>query len=770
MILGRIRSHGYFLAFFGALFVYFLWPLIVLKKTFILGDYGLQFFPWSHLYAEGLKRGQLPYWTPLMANGFPLVAEGQVGAYYPLNLLGFLLLPVEAAYTWGILLHFLLGGVGFYVYGQKIGLSKEASALSAVLFSFSSAYGGCFYNIVTVRVLTWLPYGLIALENIAAGKKPSFWTGLLSAFIAMMWTAGFPQMAVYALLYLSIYAAFKKSVFRCLAAFAMANLFALVLASPQLYATWQLIGQSTRSSGDAAFALWGSVPPPAALSLVFPEWGNFLRVSFYIGILPLFFALIGAATKKERAEKVHWGLAVIFFLLALGKYNPLYAFAVKTFSLTALRNPSKFLFFSTVSLAIAAGFGMQKALAGREEGKWKKIVGISAVFFALVPALASAVFHLYGDALRAYGARLALEIFASKSDPAHGVEHYWQIIGGMLDRLGPLVSPLNAWNLLALGWIALSVILFLRRTKGFKYAAAAMIGLDLVLFAHFYGAGFLGNIAKTDAVATQSVSEVLSLRPLSGGTLAEWSKGPEDELLAPNSNLLYLAPHAGGYSPLLLKRYYELTRDLGIVDASLGRRPMRLEVWQKERGLIDALGIETLISGEEIGLPGFESAGKAAGRRIYANKAALPPLVVMYDWKKLEDADQRLAYLKSERFHPASQAVVESDAPFQAHAGMDASLPLEWHKDEIGLSASVNAKERGLAVIRSAYYPAIKAKVDGAPQKIVPVNHAFSGVYLTQGVHRLHLFYDTSKNRAFELLSLLAWFALFISFWRLRSR
>ena len=70
-----LRRHSYFLFFYGSLFLIFLWPLILLKKTFLFGDYWLQFYPWSFYYAQALKSGHLPYWVREVACGFPMVAE-----------------------------------------------------------------------------------------------------------------------------------------------------------------------------------------------------------------------------------------------------------------------------------------------------------------------------------------------------------------------------------------------------------------------------------------------------------------------------------------------------------------------------------------------------------------------------------------------------------------------------------------------------------------------------------------------------------------------
>ncbi|MBI2094591.1 MAG: hypothetical protein HYT89_00275, partial [Candidatus Omnitrophica bacterium] len=88
-----LRPHAYFIFFYGLIFILFLWPLISLQKTFIGGDYWVQFYPWSRFFADSLKAGNWPYWTDRIGLGFPLIAEGQVAGYYPPNILSFIGLP-----------------------------------------------------------------------------------------------------------------------------------------------------------------------------------------------------------------------------------------------------------------------------------------------------------------------------------------------------------------------------------------------------------------------------------------------------------------------------------------------------------------------------------------------------------------------------------------------------------------------------------------------------------------------------------------------------
>jgi len=53
-------------------------------------DYGLSDvwnfnYPLKNLLSESLKQGKIPFWTDMIGNGFPIAAEGQIGAFSPIN-------------------------------------------------------------------------------------------------------------------------------------------------------------------------------------------------------------------------------------------------------------------------------------------------------------------------------------------------------------------------------------------------------------------------------------------------------------------------------------------------------------------------------------------------------------------------------------------------------------------------------------------------------------------------------------------------------------
>src|SRR3954469_7037239 len=79
------------------------WPLLAGLGIYAESDTFTYFYPVFALLHTSVRAGELPLWTPHVFGGFPLFAEGQIGALYPPGLLaaqlsnpveGFLLLRV----------------------------------------------------------------------------------------------------------------------------------------------------------------------------------------------------------------------------------------------------------------------------------------------------------------------------------------------------------------------------------------------------------------------------------------------------------------------------------------------------------------------------------------------------------------------------------------------------------------------------------------------------------------------------------------------------
>ena len=116
----------------------------------------------------------------------------------------------------------------------------------------------------------------------------------------------------------------------------------------------------------------------------------------------------------------------------------------------------------------------------------------------------------------------------------------------------------------------------------------------------------------------------------------------------------------------------------------------------------------------------------------------LPLVYVVYDVKTIQSEGERLAYLKNEKFDPLKEAVIETGTSGLALRPELFVSPVKiLSKEDTEITAEAEALADGVLVFHSVFYPRWKAEVDGRMETVIPVNHAFSGVFLKKGRHRV---------------------------------
>jgi hypothetical protein len=128
-------------------------------------DANLLFYPFGHYVAEAFREGRLALWNPFLFLGFPMIAEPQAAAFYPVTWL-YRYWPVERVIGWSLVLHLWVAAAGMYAFLRRIEAHKSGALLSGVLYGFSSfvtarIYAGHFAHLTTAA---WTPWMLAAFH------------------------------------------------------------------------------------------------------------------------------------------------------------------------------------------------------------------------------------------------------------------------------------------------------------------------------------------------------------------------------------------------------------------------------------------------------------------------------------------------------------------------------------------------------------------------------------------------------------------------------
>ncbi len=217
-------------------------------------------------------------------------------------------------------------------------------------------------------------------------------------------------------------------------------------------------GYTGLSTGHPEFPYWGRCGQSAEWKETGQGFRNFRLDSLYIGVVPVFLAVLGFALAARRLKSkdgissvyFFWGLmALLALLLSFGKFCPVYKVFHHLPLVGNIRGPVKFLHNFQVIIGILAAFGLNRVLFDRREGD-EPVVRWSMWITAGVAVL-MAVF--------AFAARLDfVQVrFADWGESAAsictGISHAW-LHASVMALLVFLAMLLGRKKALSQGWLA----------------------------------------------------------------------------------------------------------------------------------------------------------------------------------------------------------------------------------------------------------------------------------------------------------------------------
>lgn len=363
---------------------------VVLGEVIYCCDNFLINIPAKVYWVRMIQNGIVPLWNPYILSGVPFLADINLALLYPFNMLYLLLSPFRAL-TVDTLMHVFLALAGMFMLGHSFGLSAIASAAAAVVFGFSGTMIVYTNNVPMIHVAALVPWVVWSWRklwiHLSLLRLVSF-----VFFASLQLVAGHPQPTyltwVWLLLYLFCIVRYpwRRTLIWVLAA--GAGVFSV--SAVQLLPFFEFVLHSTRGRGEFSYASFGSMNPLAFVRLFLPAiagdmshgtaWIFGGSVYGYIGTLPMFIALVGMRRKKE--VRFLWCVVIMSFLLALGKFTPIFRLAYMVLpGLGLFRSPEHFLLLYTFSFALLVGFGLDALDTARRKRfvRWAQLIGGVAV-------------------------------------------------------------------------------------------------------------------------------------------------------------------------------------------------------------------------------------------------------------------------------------------------------------------------------------------------------------------------------------------------------
>lgn len=751
-----------------------MWPLlggrIVLGDDQLIAGYAFRSFGAEFFRATG----SVPEWNPYLFGGVPFIAAQHGDIFYPTAWLRWIM-PVDLAMSLGYAIHLVLAGWFMWLFLRSLRVRWGAAVVGGIAYQLSGIVaslmrpghdGKMFVSALTpllfyallkaVREERWWGYGLVALTVGLSMLTPHYqmtYYLLVAAGIWTLWLVFFdPERPP------------RRRWVVPLAAALGAVLLGLAIAALQVLPFLEYIPFSPRAEGGPSggweYAIAYSLPPVEIFTAILPQfngihetyWGpNFFKLhSEYLGAVALVLAVFGWLDPSRR--RLVWGLtaiAALFLLVSFGGHTPFYRlwYAVMPM-MQKVRAPGMAFFLVAFPVAVLAGLGAERLLAGRVAGR-AVLIGTGVVaLFALLGVLGVLQNLAYALAEPQQGQRVAL------NEP--------ELRAGALRLLVVTLIAMGALWAVATGrirgWVAVA-------------ALAVVTAGDLWSMDRRY-AEFIPPAAETfrdDPVisalrAAPKPYRVLDVPfPQFGGPVY-----PGSVLMA------YEIPSVLGYHGNELRYYDEL----------MGGK----NVWQYvlTPHVLDLVAARYVILRQSQPLPGWHevtSTENAAfqGPAVLFERDTAPEYARVLTAAAKIPGDQIVPTLIDPGF-PVDRLALYPDTASVSPAPLGQGVPepspvaatvATWAPGSMTVTLSPAPSDTSYLVVAENWYPAWRAEIDGTPAAVHRANHTFLSVALPPGATEVAFRFESDTYRRGKLVTLLALLgtAVLLSsgLWRRRS-
>lgn len=741
------------LAFYVAVAVAFAPDAATGAGTFWHHDLRHHHDPWRAWAAQTWLSGEVPWWAPGAANGFPLLAEGEGGFLYPPTMLLYALLPDGLALDWAILGHQVLAAMGLWAFLRARGLRGAPALLGGLAWAWGGFLVSHTLYLGMQNAAAWIGWGLFAA---ATGRA---W--LVAVCIGMMGLAGHPQAAAFGGLLLAIHAVATGQGWRWYAGAAAGA----VLASPQLLATLDLARHSMREGGvSEAFAHIGALPVPELVKAVLPYafghdrpadvaqsyyhrgdgyWGpgvNAWETALYLGVPVAILAVIGL--RRARG----WGLvALVATVLMLG--GPAWEAVRHLPGFDGFRFPARFALWLSLAVSVLAAHGLEVLRTARRPQRYRHAVLWLAALFPLATGLAHLGLRVYEADVAALlegrfrrqvemEATLPAPVFddpflaaalppPEKEDPA--------AIPGKVARilwdLSRSTSPTSPRVLVPLG-LLLATAACVRRPRALLVVAAA----DLWL----YGTAFHPRVPTEETrEAPRWLAE--GMRVPGGPRLSVLDRRVDPRLdtqvLSSSLGLIWGTQDVFLPTPLLLLRNDAVLATAGLDIGEPGVAHVRRYLANLD--VARRLGVRWVATTHRV--PGLVPLVRGPVN-VYVDPGALPRARVVPCVKGVPDGAAAFAALTAE--DPRRTVLVEGGTDGCVEETGAAAI-VRYANTEVEVAAT----GPGTLVLADTWFPGWTATLDDAPVDIARADVLFRAVTLPPGEHTVVFRYDPGTPR-----------------------
>ncbi len=687
-------------------------------------------YPFRYFLSQSLREGQLPLWSSAISSGFPLFADGQIGALYPLNLLAAYFDTTTSINITLVCSFFFLFLLSF-LYLSKIRLFAFPAFFGASIITFSGFAVGELVRFPMVVSFYLFVGQLYFLEVFLQGKKKeAIWVLLMGVLLGLSLLGGHPQVIFYSLIFLFFYWMLfwyrrKEATFSFIPYFALFVFCGFAIGAVQVLPEAELMLHSSRSAGLAASSInQYSFPLSNLADFIAPQatfdgshtFSAFINNGWpaderyvYLGLLGLVLAAFALLRLKKYTPYSYIFLATagIALLLSFGSQLTVgYILTLMPFSF--FRIPFRLIFLVSFSLGVLAAFSMQELQSGLEKIKISKaaVFGISGavILFSFINLKIAAVdLHPSVDTNSWYKKpQVATFLQGKLSDQERVTTEYYfypslKIFLEKPDLWGDPDVFINLRNLLP---VFNNLMYGIPENVGIANSG----GLKLDRYNELEYEIFYNGISYPDINTLKLSDSFLFLNRLMGVRFVLLTEPVQNDLLTKAFQVNF----QNGQDPVYVYEFTDYFPRVFMVPKAEKAAPADIKA-RLLKGDFDPKN-EIFVDDEDKSLP-------------------------------LSVFDGVLGWLDSLSGRSAAEVKSVDHTTWKAQGGYAATALFTKYTDQ-KIDVSTQASGNGYLFLSDTYYPGWKAYVDGRETKILRADYAFRAVPVPEGKHSVVFTYD----------------------------
>ncbi len=726
------------IVFFALLTTGYFYHILITGDVIYGSDTGAEFHRGNEPFAEALSKLPQKNWSRFMG-GTPESAALRA-QYYPLVIID-LFTSEHRYFGWRYIFAMFTAGYFMYLCARSFGLHPLAALIAGAAYAsaptfLSFSHAGHYAKMTVIGLFPLMYWAL----NRGMDTRRIIYFLILGGTVGIAIYSPHLQMAYFALwalgllfLYKLLWDLFrtrntKIALYQTLLSAGAICLGLAIGAEGVIPQYWNTTTSSKRAVTEQQtdngyeFASSWSLHPEEIFALVIPEfvsfdtnttthkyWGrNAFKInSEYVGIVPLFFAILALAHIRKKTHIAFLlGLFILAVAYALGPHTPLHRlFFYIVPGVKVLRAPGMIAFLFAFALCALGAYGLNRLITDSITPETAKKLGIAG-------GICTAILLLF-----AFAPSILLSLWQNTM---------WTDIPAPRQQIAQNNLPIAGQGALlgALFVGILTAISYLRAQNKLQIHTFALIILTVILIDTWRIDKMFLNYVNPNRVPPQERVNANAVAFLKrDNTLFRVLALPDhNQMPLPGIDLVT------GFNDFAIRRYDHILKSGSINNPAI----------------LNLLNTKYIVAPSELNIPYLQKIAGRQGLHIYRNPGALPYFYLAPQYEIIPDENQTLQKLGDPNTHPTQTALIEEDPGITSTPNTsetDTIERLEYNEHQGYLKLKTTAPGPRILVISQNHHPNWHATVNGEPKPLIRANYLWTAVALEPGEHIVELTY-----------------------------